>query len=85
MTKTVTTVLVLTIAILALNNAAPTQEYCREAGPGCRLLTSAELEAIKQRLLALKAALKDKKFVFLLRWLDERSSANSASSHRWEG
>jgi hypothetical protein len=52
-----TTVLVLTIAILALNNLAPAQGACREAGPDCRLITSAELNAIKQRLLALKAAL----------------------------
>ena len=58
MIKLKTTMLFLTIiAILLLNNPAPAQRACADQGPDCRLLTSAELKAIKERLLALKAAL----------------------------
>jgi hypothetical protein len=57
MTKLTTTVLFLCIAILVLNNPTPAQRACADQGPDCRLLTSAEVEALKARFLALKAVL----------------------------
>lgn len=57
MKKLITMVLLLFIAILILKSQTPAQTFCRDAGPDCRLLTSAELEAIRARFLALKAAL----------------------------
>jgi hypothetical protein len=47
-----------TIVILTLGNPAfAQQDPCAEQGPDCRLLTSAEVNALKARLLALKAVL----------------------------
>lgn len=58
MTKFMTTVLFLSLAILALNNLATAQQDpCFEQGPGCRQMTSAEMKGLKERFLALKAAL----------------------------
>jgi hypothetical protein len=46
------------IAILALGSPAfAQQDPCSENGPDCRLLTAAEIDALKGRFLALRAAL----------------------------
>jgi hypothetical protein len=57
MTRLMTTGLVLSIFVLALSGLAAAQDPCSEQGAGCRLMTSAEMRGLKERFLALQAAL----------------------------
>jgi hypothetical protein len=47
----------MTLALLMVNNTVSAQGPCREQAPGCRPLTSVEVTALRERFLALKAAL----------------------------
>ena len=48
---------ILVVAILLPPSLAIAQDPCGEQGPGCRVMTAAETKALKDRFLALKAAL----------------------------
>ena len=48
---------ILVVAVLFPQSPAFAQNPCAEQGPGCRVMTAAETKALKDRFLALKAAL----------------------------
>jgi len=57
MTMRLMTVLFPVLAILSLQSPALAQNPCEEIGSDCRVMTAAEVKALKERFLAVRAAL----------------------------
>ncbi len=90
-------VLIGVIVVLSLvGTAFAQQDPCAENGPDCRLLTPAEINAIKARLLALKAAMpvpdtarwapsSDAGLAFTLSFIAELEAGGPMISGSWPG
>ncbi|NTU52008.1 MAG: hypothetical protein HGA94_06185, partial [Candidatus Aminicenantes bacterium] len=86
---------VVVVMILA-GSALAQQDPCAENGPDCRLLTAAEINALKARLLALKAAMpvpdpvrwapsSDVGTAFTMSFIGELEAGGAMISGSWPG